>query len=582
LRMMKNSIDNKVMSTLSLKALLCLPLLVSSVHGLTSSQPPKTAQKSIKSSTINEAPGPTKWPVIGTLPDFLGRGGPDKMITIHEELYKEYGMFYSYSILGEDETVVCDPVIFEEGVLKSEGRFPFGAAQLNPVFKDFYESVGKQGPVDMSSGGKEWKAYRQLVNPDIFAAGNEYLPLIADAASTASKVLGDQVNGDNNTPKVSFEDFIARMAFDMFSSVVYGESPKTVDGDNVSKDELDFVTTTQKAFALMGQMVLDPMAKKFKTGKYAEFTDSITKSFAFSEARTSKFIKLARQKEQQEEKELVGAPTAANVVEISDIAAPATASKCPIQTMKSAATNLGGVPSSTKSVVERLMARGQMEDKSIKENIGSLLMAGVDTTAYLMSWIFLNLAEHPDKQKKLAQELDAVLGGNDLTTMEQLESLPYLHACVRESYRLNPVAAQTIIKRLDHDLNMGGYTVKAGDKVSLNVRGIPMDPMFVDEPNEYRPERFLPEAIEARRGTPKELLDHKFFEGPFGAGKRVCLGKRVAIHEMMSQAARLFQDWEILLADENATWETKQLLMMKAYPYPDMKVVSRIKATQRS
>lgn len=588
--MMKNRNDNKEMSTLSLKILLCLPLFVTSVRGLTSSQPPKAKQNNIKSSAMNRAPGPTKWPVVGTLPHFLGSGGPDEMITMHEDLYKEYGMFYSYSILGDDETVVCDPSIFEEGVLKREGRFPFGGAQLSPVFKDFYKSIGSQELVDMSGGGKEWKESRQKLNPDIFAAGNEYLPLIADAASTASKVLGEQINGSNNTPKVSFEDFISRMAFDMFSSVVYGESPKTVDGNNVDKEDLNFVTTSQKAFSLSGQMMLDPMAKTFKTGKYAEFTESMEKSFTFSTARTSEYIKLARQKQQREATtDTLGGSSNANIAVENgsrNIAAPTVASKCPIQTMKSAATNLGqdmndGLSRSTSSVVERLMARGQLEDMSIANNIGALLMAGVDTTAYIMSWLYLNLASNLDAQKKLAQELDTVLGGDDLTTVEQLESLPYLHACVRESHRLNPVTAQVVIKRLDFDISMGGYDVKAGSKVSLNIRGIPMDPMFVDKPNEYRPERFLPEAIEARRGTPKELLDHKLFHDPFGAGKRVCLGQRVAVHEIMSQAARLFQDWEILLEDKNATWKTKQLLMMKAFPYPDMKAVSRIKETQR-
>jgi len=220
-------------------------------------------------------------------------------------------------------------------------------------------------------------------------------------------------------------------------------------------------------------------------------------------------------------------------------------------------------------------------------------MAGVDTTAYVMSWLYLNLASNPDVQTKLAQELKQVLKGADVTTREQLDSLPYLRACIRESHRLTPPSPMSI-KILEEDIDItvdsGSdqhlsrstdcgtvYRVKAGQRISLNLRGFPMDPKYVTNPKEYRPERFLPEAVASRRGTPSEIIDHVSFADPFGRGKRRCLGANIAMAEIAILAARMIQDWEIVLSDpsKKGNWKPKQKLLLKADPYPAMKLASR-------
>ncbi len=207
-------------------------------------------------------------------------------------------------------------------------------------------------------------------------------------------------------------------------------------------------------------------------------------------------------------------------------------------------------------------------------------MAGVDTTAYVMSWVFLNLASNIDVQTKLAEELQSVLKGGDLSSVEQMESLPYLKACIRESHRLTP-PGPVLMKVLKEDIDVvvddQAYKVPAGQKISLNLRAYPMDARFVDNPTSYQPERFLPDAIEARKGTASEIIDHPAFSDPFGRGKRRCLGASIAIAEITALTARLIQDYEISLIDPSDAnrWKPKQKLMLKADPYPAMKLVPR-------
>merc|ERR1740139_2103153 len=64
-------------------------------------------------------------------------------------------------------------------------------------------------------------------------------------------------------------------------------------------------------------------------------------------------------------------------------------------------------------------------------------------------------------------------------------------------------------------------TIKAGQRISLNLRGYPMDPHYVEAPHTYQPERFLPDAIAQRKGTMAALaLDHPALADAFGRGKR--------------------------------------------------------------
>jgi cytochrome P450 len=136
-------------------------------------------------------------------------------------------------------------------------------------------------------------------------------------------------------------------------------------------------------------------------------------------------------------------------------------------------------------------------------------------------------------------------------------------------------------KTLREDVDMvvakNTYRIPAGMRVSLNLRAHPMDPRFVDDPSSYVPERFLPDAVLARAGTPSgAALDHPCFADPFGRGKRRCLGSNLAIAEISVLAARMIQDYEVSLVDPRAEWRPKQKLMLMADPYPDIKLVRRV------
>ena len=118
---------------------------------------------------------------------------------------------------------------------------------------------------------------------------------------------------------------------------------------------------------------------------------------------------------------------------------------------------------------------------------------------------------------------------------------------MRESHRCANPAPVVPIKRFDTPVQVHGITLPAGSVIALDAYSTGINPEWIEEPEEYRPERFLKDAVEARKGTPAEIVDHVFFNGPFSQGARRCPGSRVANIEAHVFMAQLVLDWKMTI-----------------------------------
>ena len=86
---------------------------------------------------------------------------------------------------------------------------------------------------------------------------------------------------------------------------------------------------------------------------------------------------------------------------------------------------------------------------------------------------------------------------------------------------MTPAGALYTVKHIatDNVVSLHGRQLQKGDAVALDGYSIGMDPEYVGDPEEFRPERWLPEAVAARKGTPREVIDHPFLKEPFSQGK---------------------------------------------------------------
>ena len=122
-----------------------------------------------------------------------------------------------------------------------------------------------------------------------------------------------------------------------------------------------------------------------------------------------------------------------------------------------------------------------------------LLIAGTDTSAQTVNWFLLLLANRPEIQAQVHEELDEVIGHDALPTVDDRTRLPYTFACLAESMRYRTIGPFGLPHKASEDTEVGGYLIPAETQVLGNIYSIHHDPQYWDSPHEFIPERFMPQ-----------------------------------------------------------------------------------------
>jgi len=178
-----------------------------------------------------------------------------------------------------------------------------------------------------------------------------------------------------------------------------------------------------------------------------------------------------------------------------------------------------------------------MSDQQLRDEVITILLAGHETTALNLSWSWYLLAEHPEAERKLHAELDAVLGGR-LPTASDIPKLQYTDKIIRETLRLYPPAWR-IFRQTEEAFQVGDYTLPAGSNIVLSQWVTQRDPRWFPEPDRFIPERWNEEAA---------AKVPRFAYFPFGGGPRVCIGAGFAMMEATLLLATIAQRFRMHLA----------------------------------
>ncbi|KAG2636347.1 cytochrome P450 78A9-like [Panicum virgatum] len=178
-----------------------------------------------------------------------------------------------------------------------------------------------------------------------------------------------------------------------------------------------------------------------------------------------------------------------------------------------------------------------------------MVFRGTDTVAVLMEWVLARLVLHPDAQARVHGELDRVVGRDRAVTESDSASLVYLHAVIKEVLRLHPPGPLLSWARLaTSDVHVDGHLVPAGTTAMVNMWAITHDPDVWAEPAEFRPERFAAGAAEASLS----VMGSDLRLAPFGAGRRSCPGKSLAMATVAFWLAALLHEFELLPSPDPA------------------------------
>jgi len=175
-----------------------------------------------------------------------------------------------------------------------------------------------------------------------------------------------------------------------------------------------------------------------------------------------------------------------------------------------------------------------LDEQEIFDQCMVSFTAGHETSATALLWWIALLARHPEAAARATQEVDTVLQGRE-PGPDDIAALPWLGATLKEAMRLFPPIAALMTRRTTRAITVGGHELPARALVRVTPWVMHRDPRFFPEPDAFRPERFMPDAVPPPRGA----------YVPFGLGPRVCLGQHFAVLEMTLIAAMLLQRYRV-------------------------------------
>jgi cytochrome P450 len=177
-----------------------------------------------------------------------------------------------------------------------------------------------------------------------------------------------------------------------------------------------------------------------------------------------------------------------------------------------------------------------MSDAQVRDEAITIFLAGHETTANALAWAWYLLSQNPEAEARLHAELDFVLGDRG-PRVEDLPRLAYTEMVLAESMRLFP-PAWIIGRRAMEPYSVGGFEVRTGSIVVASQWVTHRDPRYFPDPERFDPERWRPEAKEARP---------RFSYFPFGGGPRVCIGEGFAWMEGILVLAAIGSRWRLRL-----------------------------------
>ena len=180
-----------------------------------------------------------------------------------------------------------------------------------------------------------------------------------------------------------------------------------------------------------------------------------------------------------------------------------------------------------------------MTDQDLRDELITMFVAGHETTAVLLTWLFHILSSEPDWETRLVDEVTAALQGRQ-PGFEDLPSFPTLRMAIDETLRLYPPVWITNRNAVQDD-EICGYQIKAGEVAGISPYVTHRLPEYWPDPERFDPLRFTSEMCADRP---------RFAYLPFGGGPRQCIGNNFALVEAQLIFATLVPRFRLRVVSE--------------------------------
>ncbi|XP_011608385.1 cytochrome P450 27C1 [Takifugu rubripes] len=445
--------------------------------------------------TLAEMPGPG---TISNLFEFFWRDGFSRIHEIQIEHSKMYGKIFKSRFGPQLVVSVADRDLVAE-VLRAEGVAP---QRANMESWHEYRDMRRRSTGLISAEGEDWLRMRSVLRQLIMRPRD-----VAVFSDDVSEVVDDLIKrivclrsqSSDGTTICNINDLFFKYAMEGIAAILY-ECRLGCLSQKIPQETEDYIDALHLMFS------------SFKTTMYAgaipkwlrpvfpkpweEFCDSWDGLFRFSCVHVDKRLKQIESQLQRGEKV-------------------------------------------TGGLLTYMLVAKEMSVEEIYANVTEMLLAGVDTTSFTLSWASYLLARHPDVQQQIHAEVMRVLGSEKVATAEDVQHLPFIRGLVKETLRLFPVLPGNGRITQD-DMVLGGYFIPKGTQLALCHYSTSLDDENFPSSLEFRPDRWI-------RKHSSDRLDN-FGSIPFGYGIRSCIGKRIAELEMHLALIRIIQKFHVCVS----------------------------------
>jgi cytochrome P450 len=173
-----------------------------------------------------------------------------------------------------------------------------------------------------------------------------------------------------------------------------------------------------------------------------------------------------------------------------------------------------------------------MTEAQLHDEMMTILMAGHETTGIATAWSWYWMSRHPEVERRLHEEVEAVLGGRS-PGFDDVPKLEYARQIFQEAMRLTP-PIWAYDRRASEADAIGGFDIPRGTIVAMSPYLMHRHPRYWERPDVFDPDRFVPAEIAKRP-------QYAYF--PFGGGPRRCIGFKFALMEGQLILATLAQSF---------------------------------------
>ncbi|XP_037377597.1 1,25-dihydroxyvitamin D(3) 24-hydroxylase, mitochondrial isoform X2 [Talpa occidentalis] len=390
-------------------------------------------------------PGPTNWPLLGSLPEILWKGGLKRQHDTLAQFHKKYGKIFRMKLGSFDSVHLGSPCLLE-ALYRAESAHP-QRLEIKPW--KAYRDYRQEGYGLLILEGEDWQRVRsafqkKLMKPvEIMKLDNKINEVLADFMDRLDELCDE---------RGCVEDLYSELnkwSFESICLVLY-EKRFGLLQRNTGDEALNFILAIKTMMSTFGRLMVTPVElhQRLNTRVWQAHTqawDTIFKSVKscidnrlekYSERPTEDFL-------------------------------------CDIYHCR------------------------QLSKKELYASVTELQLAAVETTANSLMWILYNLSRNRHVQQKLLKEIQRVLHEKQMPRAEDLRNMPYLKACLKESMRLTPSVPFTT-RTLDKPMVLGEYTLPKGIVRKYDIVATDHEPVEMLHMGILVPHRKLPIAFRQR------------------------------------------------------------------------------------